>query len=33
MNTRTASLGGRCAGRVLMELALEAGIEGVELLL
>ena len=26
-------LGGRCAGRVLMELAQEAGIEGVELLL
>ena len=26
-------LGGRCAGRVLLELAQEAGIEGVELLL
>ena len=26
-------LGGRCAGRVLMELAQEAGVEGVELLL
>ena len=26
-------LGGRCAGRVLLELAQEAGIEGMELLL
>ena len=28
-----AILGGRCAGRVLMELAQEAGIKGLELLL
>ena len=26
-------LGGRCAGRVLLELAKEAGVEGVDLLL